>query len=54
MDIETGTHVFQLHVNNSKGMTEMFFVPETTGNFFHDDLYFGFTIARNFTLKSQL
>ena len=54
MDIETGSRVFQLHVTNSKGMTEKFFVPETTGNFFHDDLYFGFIIARNFTLKSQL
>ena len=54
VDIETGGHVFQLHVTNSKGMTEKFFVPETTGNFFKGDLYFGFTVARNFTLKSQL
>ncbi|UOQ73929.1 DUF5777 family beta-barrel protein [Hymenobacter cellulosilyticus] len=54
LDIETGGHVFQLHVTNSLGMTEKFFVPETTGNFFSGDLYFGFTVARNFTLKPQI
>lgn len=54
VDIETGGHIFQLHVTNSLGMTEKFFVPETTGNFFKGDLYFGFTVARNFTVKSQL
>ena len=51
MDFETGGHIFQLHVTNSKGMTEKFFVPETTGNFFAGDLYFGFTMARNFTIR---
>ncbi len=50
VDIETGGHVFQLHVTNSLGMTEKFFVPETTGKFFAGDLYFGFTVARNFTV----
>ena len=53
-DIETGGHVFQLHLTNSKGMTEKFFVPQTNGNFFNGDIYFGFTVARNFTIKSQL
>ncbi|GAC1370109.1 MAG: DUF5777 family beta-barrel protein [Hymenobacter sp.] len=53
-DIETGGHVFQLHVTNAKGMTEKFFVPQTDGNFFKGDIYFGFTVARNFTIKSQL
>ena len=51
VDLETGGHIFQLHVTNSKGMTEKFFVPETTGNFFNGDLYFGFTVARNFTIR---
>ncbi|WP_325134696.1 DUF5777 family beta-barrel protein [Hymenobacter sp.] len=50
VDIETGGHVFQLHVTNSLGMTEKFFVPETTGRFFAGDLYFGFAVARNFTV----
>ncbi|SEU03206.1 DUF5777 family beta-barrel protein [Hymenobacter actinosclerus] len=54
VDLETGGHIFQLHVTNSLGMTEKFFVPETTGKFFSGDLYFGFTVARNFTLKSQI
>ena len=54
VDIETGGHVFQLHLTNSKGMTEKFFVPQTDGNFFNGDIYFGFTVARNFTIKSQL
>ena len=53
IDIETGGHVFQLHVTNSLGMTEKFFVPETTGNFFKGDLYFGFTVARNFTVRPR-
>lgn len=53
VDIETGGHVFQLHLTNSKGMTEKFFVPQTAGNFFNGDIYFGFTVARNFTIKSQ-
>jgi hypothetical protein len=54
VDIETGGHVFQLHLTNSKGMTEKFFVPQTDGNFFDGDIYFGFTVARNFTVKSHL
>ena len=54
VDIETGGHVFQLHLTNSKGMTEKFFVPQTDGNFLKGDIYFGFTIVRNFTIKSQI
>ncbi len=53
VDIETGGHVFQLHVTNSQGLTEKFFVPETTGNFFRGDLYFGFLVARSFTVRPQ-
>lgn len=49
-DIETGGHVFQLHVTNSQGMIEKFFVPQTSGDFFNGDLYFGFNISRAFTL----
>jgi hypothetical protein len=53
-DIETGGHVFQLHFTNAQGMTEKFFIPQTSGDFFKGDIYFGFTVARNFTVKSQL
>ena len=52
IDIETGGHVFQLYFTNAKGMSEKFFVLQTTGNFFDGDSYSGFTIARNFTVKS--
>ncbi|SNC75350.1 hypothetical protein SAMN06265337_2830 [Hymenobacter gelipurpurascens] len=51
IDIETGGHVFQLHVTNSKGMIEPLFVPRTSGDFFKGDIYFGFNVARNFTLQ---
>ena len=54
VDIETGGHVFQLHFTNAKGMTEKFFVPQTDGNVLKGDIYFGFTVARSFTVKSQL
>jgi hypothetical protein len=49
-DIETGGHVFQLHVTNSPGMIEKFFIPQTTGNFFKGDIFFGFNISRAFQL----
>ena len=54
VDIETGGHVFQLHFTNAQGMTEKFFVPQTNGDFFNGDIYFGFTVVRNFTIRSQL
>ncbi len=52
-DIETGGHVFQLHFTNSQGMIEKFFIPQTTGNFFKGDIFFGFNISRSFQLRSQ-
>jgi hypothetical protein len=50
-DIETGGHVFQLHVSNSNGMTERTFINETTGSWAKNDLCFGFNIARSFTIR---
>lgn len=47
-DIETGGHVFQVHVSNSQGMYEKAFLTETKGNFFKGDIYFGFNITRTF------
>jgi hypothetical protein len=52
-DLETGGHVFQLHVTNSQGMIEKFFVANTQGNFFKGDLYFGFNVNRNFTVRPK-
>ena len=49
-DIETGGHVFQLHVSNSTGMTERTFINETSGSWGKGDLCFGFNIVRTFTV----
>jgi hypothetical protein len=51
LDIETGGHVFQLHVTNSTGMTERTFINETTGSWGKGDLRFGFNISRVFTVR---
>jgi hypothetical protein len=53
IDIETGGHVFQFHVTNSKGMVEQYFIANTTGDFLNGDIYFGFNINRVFTLKKE-
>ena len=47
-DIETGGHVFQLHLTNSQGMFERAFVGETRGKWSDGDIYFGFNISRVF------
>ena len=54
VDIESGGHVFQLHLTNAKGMSESVFIPQTTGRFERGDIYFGFAINRNFTVRSNL
>lgn len=48
VDIETGGHVFQLHLTNSRAMIEKGFITETTGNFFKGDIHFGFNVSRVF------
>lgn len=47
-DIETGGHVFQLHLTNARAMQEKGFITQTTGNFFEGDIHFGFNISRVF------
>ena len=49
-DIETGGHVFQLHLTNARAMNEKGFITETTGDFFDGDIHFGFNISRVFQL----
>jgi len=51
VDIETGGHVFQLHVTNSRAMIEKGFIGETTGDFFKGDIHFGFNISRVFNVN---
>ena len=48
-DIETGGHVFQLHVTNSRGMFESSFLTEN-GSWTDGDIYFGFNLSRVFNL----
>jgi hypothetical protein len=51
VDIETGGHVFQIVLTNTRGLTERAFLTETTGDFFNGDLHLGFNITRTFQLK---
>ena len=51
IDLETGGHVFQLHLTNSRGMTEKYLVGENTGSWSNGDIHFGFNVSRVFTLK---
>ena len=53
LDIETGGHVFQLHLTNSRGMIEQQFIPQTTGNFWDGDIHFGFNISRVFNVGNK-
>jgi len=50
-DIETGGHVFQLHFTNSKGMIEKHFIGQTTGTWTNTDIFYGFNLARTFSLE---
>jgi len=53
VDIETGGHVFQLHLTNAQQMNEKGFIGETDGNFFDGDVRFGFNISRVFDLHGD-
>lgn len=53
VDIETGGHVFQLHVTNSQGMFERAFLTETAGKWLDGNIYFGFNLSRVFTVSDQ-
>jgi hypothetical protein len=53
VDIETGGHIFQLHISNAPGMIEKQFVAETDNTFFSGNLYYGFIVSRNFTVKQR-
>ncbi len=48
IDIETGGHVFQLVLTNTRGLTERAWLTETTGDFFKGDIHLGFNITRTF------
>lgn len=49
-EIETGGHVFQMHVTNSMGINENQFIPYTTSSWKSKGIRIGFNISRVFTL----
>jgi len=52
-DIETGGHVFQLHLSNSPAMIDPEFITQTNGEWLKGDIYFGFNISRVFTIREN-
>jgi hypothetical protein len=50
IDIETGGHVFQLHVSNCVGMNERAFIMETTNKWYKGEVRLGFNLSRIFQL----
>jgi opacity protein-like surface antigen len=53
IDIETGGHVFQFIFSNSQGMIEKDFITNTTQQWRHGGIFFGFNISRVFSLTNQ-
>jgi Membrane bound beta barrel domain (DUF5777) len=53
VDIETGGHVFQIMLSNSRGMVENQFITETTGSWGKGDIHLGFNIHRTFTIVNK-
>jgi hypothetical protein len=58
VDIETGGHVFQIQLSNSRGMIEKNYVTETTGNWFPKTfkdfgVQLGFNITRGFVIDPK-
>lgn len=53
IDIETGGHVFQLVMTNTRGTLERAFITETPGDFFDGTIHFGFNVTRTFQLKKK-
>ncbi|HLF35661.1 MAG TPA: DUF5777 family beta-barrel protein [Cyclobacteriaceae bacterium] len=53
VDIETGGHVFQIVISNSRPMIEKGFIAETTGSWANNDVHLGFNISRVFFLKKS-
>ena len=49
-DIETGGHVFQVFLTNSRPMVEDGFIGETTSNWLDGGIYFGFNMSRVFAV----
>ncbi|MCC6815130.1 MAG: hypothetical protein IT267_01810 [Saprospiraceae bacterium] len=53
VDIETGGHVFQLHLSNSAGINERAYLRDENGSWFNGDIGFGFNISRLFQIQNR-
>ncbi|MGI9191873.1 MAG: DUF5777 family beta-barrel protein [Chitinophagaceae bacterium] len=53
MDIETGGHVFQLHITNARGMNERAFIADTYQTWGKGEIQFGFNLSRVFTVTKN-
>ncbi len=53
IDIETGGHIFQLVLTNTRGLTERAWLTESDGDFFDGDIHLGFNITRTFQLVKR-
>lgn len=53
VQIDTKGHVFQLHMGNSQGMVEKFFIAETTDRWSKGGIHLGFNITRDFKVKGR-
>ena len=52
-DIDTGGHVFQLHISNAAGMNERAFLTAQNGSWLKGDVKIGFNLSRVFQLKKN-
>jgi hypothetical protein len=53
VDLETGGHVFQLHLTNSTSMLEPGFITESVGQWKNGGIHFGFNVSRVFTVRDK-
>lgn len=53
VDIETGGHVFQLHLANSAGINERAYIKDENGSWIKGDIGFGFNISRLFQIQRR-
>lgn len=53
IDIETGGHVFQLHLSNSIGMNERAFISDTENQWANGEIRLGFNLSRIFQIVKK-
>jgi hypothetical protein len=50
VDLETGGHVFQIFLTNTRGLLEEQFIPKTSGDWLNGDIFLSFNINRTFQI----